>query len=106
GQYTQAISDYTRAIELNPKYALAYNNRGLAYGNLGQYSKAISDFTRAIELNPKYAKAYNSRGIAYASLGKFEEAKKDLLKAVELNPALKAFVKELSDHFKLNLKLE
>lgn len=105
-QYTKAISDYTKAIELNPKYALAYYNRGFAYGKLDQYTKAISDFTRAIELNPKLALAYNYRGLAYASLGKFEEAEKDLLKAVELNPALKAFVKELSDHFKLNLKLE
>lgn len=106
GQYQKAISYLVKAIELNLRYAMAYYNRGNAYLKLGQYNQAISDYTRAIELDPKYALAYYNRGITYAYLGKFEEAKKDLLKAVELNPALKAFVKEVSDHFKLNLKLE
>jgi len=32
GKYQKAIDDYTKAIELNPKYAEAYNNRGVAYG--------------------------------------------------------------------------
>jgi tetratricopeptide (TPR) repeat protein len=105
-QCIQAISDYTKAIELDAKYAMAYNNRGNAYGRLGQYPKAISDYTKAIELDARHALAYCNRGLAYAYLGKFEEAKKDLLKAVELNPALKSLVKGVSDHFKLNLKLE
>jgi len=106
GQYTQAISDYTKAIEVNPKYAEAYNNRGNAYTNLGQLNQAISDYNSAIELNPKLAVVYLNRGFAYACLGKFEEAEKDLLKAIELDPALKAYAKKVSDHFKLNLKLE
>ena len=29
--YTQAIEDCNKAIELNPKYAQAYLNRGTAY---------------------------------------------------------------------------
>jgi tetratricopeptide (TPR) repeat protein len=106
GQFTQAISDYNKAIELNPKYADAYINRGNAYYKLDQHTPAISDYAKAIELNPKYAKAYCSRGVAYAFLGKPEEAKKDLLKAVELNSALKALVKRISDHFKLDLRLD
>jgi tetratricopeptide (TPR) repeat protein len=106
GQDTQAISDYTKAIELNPKFAEAYNNRGVIYGKLGQHTQAISDYTKAIELNPKYDKAYCSRGVAYAALGKPEEAKKDLLKVVELDPASKALVKRISDHFKLDLRLD
>jgi tetratricopeptide (TPR) repeat protein len=105
-QYTQVISDYTKAIELNPKYAQAYSNRGAAYADLGQHTQAISDYTKAIELNPKFAEAYSNRGVAYCRLGKPEEAKKDLLKAVELNPTLKPHVKRISDHFKLNLKLD
>ena len=31
GEYDKAIEDYSKAIELNPEYAEAYNNRGNAY---------------------------------------------------------------------------
>ena len=48
-----------------PKYADAYNNRGVAYAKLGDYRQAISDYDRAIEINPEYAEAYYNRGIAY-----------------------------------------
>jgi tetratricopeptide (TPR) repeat protein len=58
GQYDKAISDYTKAIELNPKHADTYYSRGLAYNKMGQYDKAISDYTKAIELNPKHAGAH------------------------------------------------
>jgi len=73
---------------------------------LGQLAKASSDFTKAIELNPNDAEAYCSRGLNHAFFRKFEEAKKDLLKAVELNPALRTRVKNISNDFKLNLKLD
>ena len=52
GKYDQAISDFTRALELNPGNARAYDRRGFAYGKKGQYDQAISDFTKALEINP------------------------------------------------------
>ena len=64
-QYDRAISDYTKALEINPEYAKTYNNRGLVYVNKGQYDQAISDFTNAIEINPKFDEAYNNRGFTY-----------------------------------------
>lgn len=108
-----AIPDYTAAIKLVQKYrnsdsklAEALYTRGLAYRKLREYPEAISDFTKSIQATQSYAKAYGARGTAYAFLRKFEEAKKDLLKAVELNPRLEPVVKKVSDHFKLNLKLD
>jgi tetratricopeptide (TPR) repeat protein len=62
------IEAFTRAIELDPKYPLAYSNRGVAYGKLGDHQKEIRDYDKAIELDPKYAVAYLSRGIAYMQL--------------------------------------
>jgi tetratricopeptide (TPR) repeat protein len=50
-EYRKAIANYSRAIELNPKYANAYNNRGLIYSELKQYKEAIADFDEAIALN-------------------------------------------------------
>lgn len=86
GNPDQAITDYTKALELNPKFASAYNNRGAAYAQKGQFDKAITDYTRALEINPKYAEAYNNRGAAYRQKGKYDQAITDLNQALEINP--------------------
>jgi tetratricopeptide (TPR) repeat protein len=86
GNYRQAIEDYNKAIEFNPKSPEAYNNRAAAYQNLRNYKQAIEDYSKAIELNPKYAEAYNNRGGAYGILGNYRQAIEDCTKAIELNP--------------------
>ena len=44
GEYDSAIVDFTKAIELNPNYAIAYNNRGVAYHLKKEYDSAIVRF--------------------------------------------------------------
>ncbi len=55
GDYDRAIADYTKAIEIDPKYANAYYSRGIAWGKKGNSDRAIADYTKAIEIDPKYA---------------------------------------------------
>jgi hypothetical protein len=50
GEYVNAISDYSTAIRMNPGYARAYYNRGLAYRMFGKQSKAQADFDKAKQL--------------------------------------------------------
>jgi len=84
--YTQAINDFNKAIELNPQYVKAYYNRGVAYNSLGMYEQALNDLNIAIELNPQDAKACHTRGITYANSGNYQKAIMDLQKAIELDP--------------------
>lgn len=100
---TEAMSDFNKAIELNPKNVYAYINRGVVYYGLGKYTDAISDYNKAIELNPKCAEAYLNRSLANAKLGKKEDSKRDLRKAQQLNPGLKETVKRMASEFKLDL---
>ncbi len=81
GKYQDAIGVYTKAIELNPKVALFYNNRGYAYRHLENFKKAIEDYNKAIALDPAYAGAYNNRGIAYGKLGNHAQEIADYNKA-------------------------
>jgi len=84
--YPGAIENYSRAIELDPKYANAYNNRGIAKSDMQDYPGAISDYSRAIELVPKNANAYNNRGNAKSDIQDYQGAISDYSRAIELNP--------------------
>jgi tetratricopeptide (TPR) repeat protein len=86
GQYDLAITNYTKAIALNPQYAKAYCNRGLAYYIIKKNPLAINDFTKAIEVNPQYADAYKYRGMAYYAAAEYDLAVADFNKAIALNP--------------------
>jgi tetratricopeptide (TPR) repeat protein len=84
GEYDQAISEFNKTLEINPKDSGTYKNRGAAYMNKGQYDQAISDYTKALEINPKDAEVYNARGRAYYFRGKYKESWEDLNKAEDL----------------------
>src|SRR5574340_1235730 len=85
-----AISNYSKAIKINPKFGKAYNNRGIAYILKKQYDLAIADFNKTIELDPNNGKAYHNRAIVYSYQGETNKARQDLQKAqslgVEINP--------------------
>ena len=51
--YDRAITDYTKAIEIDPTYVAAYNDRGLIYTSKGDYERAVADVTKAVELTAK-----------------------------------------------------
>ena len=50
GNFNKAVSDTTKAIELNPNFANAYYIRGIIYQELGETAKAQADFAKAKEL--------------------------------------------------------
>ena len=60
--YAGALTDFDRAIELNPAYTDAYGARGAVKYNAKKYKEAIADFDQAIALNPGYTYAYWNRG--------------------------------------------
>jgi tetratricopeptide (TPR) repeat protein len=59
--YDRAIKDDDESIKLNPKYARAYNRRGVAYYNKGDYARAIADDDQALRLNPQRDVARQNR---------------------------------------------
>jgi tetratricopeptide (TPR) repeat protein len=86
GNYDEAIAAITKAIQLNPKYSLAYVSRSFAYAKLGDYQRVLDDTNKAIELDPKLAMAYVNRGFVYRNLGDNQKALTDYNMAIELDP--------------------
>ncbi|MFC2021856.1 tetratricopeptide repeat protein, partial [Chloroflexota bacterium] len=84
--YSEAIGEYSKSIELNPNYALAYSSRASAYNKKRQYGLAVADLTKAIDLDHKYASAYYTRGVVYHWNGLYDLAIADLTKTIELDP--------------------
>lgn len=80
----KAIVDYSKAIEIAPKDANAYFNRGLAYGKKNEHDKAIADYGKVIEIDPTDFNTYFNRGLAYRAKGDKVKADADFAKAKEL----------------------
>ena len=59
------IEYFTKAIQLNPSLAEAYEKRAIHYYFQWQLDKAIQDYTRVIALKPNGAGAYLMRGLAH-----------------------------------------
>lgn len=98
-KYGQCARDeITKAIELNPKLALAYVTRGVGNYYLpssmgGGLEIALKDFDKAISLDSKLADAYLWKGITLRKANQNGEARKALEEAVRLAPN-RAWAKE------------
>ena len=92
-----------RDLKINPRYYLAYNNRGNEKKKLGKYVAALADYDRAIEINLDYEIAYYNRGIVKKKLGDYEGALIDYSKTIEINPANELAYNNRANTRKMNL---
>ncbi len=79
-----AISDYTKALQLNPKHHRALFNRGREYMFLKEYANAETDFDTFIKVKSDYDEAYYYRGAAKYYQKKQDAACVDMKKAAQL----------------------
>jgi len=89
GKYQQedakAIKDYTKAIELQPKFSRAYLNRALSYSMMKEHDKAIADYNKMVELRPADLKVIiDNRAKQYFEKRDYAKAWTDVDKAKEL----------------------
>lgn len=85
----EAIADFNKSIELNPKFMEAWYNRANVKSDGNDLIGAIADFSKAIELKPGYFVAWFNRGNAKAGMGDFKEAIADYNEALRLKPDYK-----------------
>ncbi|MFI4997894.1 MAG: tetratricopeptide repeat protein, partial [Hyphomicrobiales bacterium] len=82
---TTAPSSST-AIRLDPRFAGAYEGRGLTLSRKGDQDRALSDLDEAIRLDPSRASAFLDRGVVYARKGDYRRAIAEYEEAMRLKP--------------------
>lgn len=80
------IQYFTKALELNPGLATAYEKRGLLYYFQGKYSKMMQDFQKLTELEPSKPEAHLMLGLARMKRGSYDHAVESLTRAIGLSP--------------------
>jgi tetratricopeptide (TPR) repeat protein len=81
-----ALVDLDKSIELLPKYADVFVNRGVVRAAVGDLMGSFEDADRAVELSPQFAVAYSNRATANIRLGRRELALGDFTMAIALDP--------------------
>lgn len=74
GNMVEAMVFYQKAVELDPSYAVAYNDLGIIYESKGMTDHAEENYLRAIKADPAFLSAYSNLALVY-------ENKRDLEKA-------------------------
>ena len=85
-EFGDAIVTLGRALEVDPKQAVAYMYLGHAKYDNGQHQEAIIAYDKAIELDDKLIQAYTGRSLAQLRANDFEAAQKDAEAATKLDP--------------------
>ena len=83
GKDKNAIKEWTKAIEIDDNYILAYVGRASIYQKNKKYKKAIQDYNKIFAINKYFYVAHRARGIAYLELGNYEKAIIDFNKYLE-----------------------
>ena len=82
-KYDDAISQYSRAIQLDPKW-FDYLGRGVAYKAKGDQTQAIQNFDAGIAIAPTIPALYVYRGIVLSARGDASGANADFEKVSSL----------------------
>lgn len=84
--YDHGLIHFSRAIELDPSFAEAYNQRAIAKYLQERYDESLEDCTRAVERMPCHFGAWSGMGHCHAQEGRFREALDCYCKTLSINP--------------------
>ena len=86
GKFSDAESDYTEALRLNPSVAATRINRALTYFALGNLEAADRDATAAIAAGLADPRANFVRALIREAMGKHDEARADRQQGLAIRP--------------------
>jgi tetratricopeptide (TPR) repeat protein len=87
GRKTEAMAEYRKALQIEPKHADTHNNLANLLDDSGHPDEAQAEYLTALQIDPHYVAAHNNFGTLLVKLGRFDEAMKHYAEAVRLDPS-------------------
>lgn len=81
GNFDGAVTEYQKALEVNPTFTDALHGLAQAYGQQGKLEEAIAAAQRIAEIDPEDPLAHTSLSRLYQRQGKITEAEEEANKA-------------------------
>ncbi len=76
-EYTLALLDFEKSLQINPGRFESYNNRGMIFTEQGEFRKALNEFDKALAISPGFSAVFINRGNLYRAAGRLSEAIKE-----------------------------
>jgi protein O-mannosyl-transferase len=86
GKMQEAISQFNRALRVDPHAVDAEFNLGVAMTQLGDLDQAVNYYRGALAMDDGCAGAHNNLALIQNARGQYDEAKTHLRRALEINP--------------------
>jgi len=85
-QHDDAVKCFTRATQLDPKFAYAFTLQGHEHVANEEFDKAMAAYRNAISADNRHYNGWYGLGGVYERLGKYEVAEKHYRAAAQINP--------------------
>lgn len=93
-----AMTDYNRALQINPNDERARTGRGNAHVSAGNWTAALADLSKAIELSPTNAASYQNRAVIHFKMQQYDNAWSDIAQCKKLGGTPhESFIRALSE---------
>ena len=89
-QLLQAINIFTEVIDLDPKWAEAWNKRATVLYMIGDYKSSQKDIDKVLELEKRHFGALAGQGLVNIQLKNYEKAIMSYKKAQEIYPSMQS----------------
>ena len=106
GREDEALAHYARAVKLEPRFADAWYNWGLALTALERYAEAEKKLREALKLNPNDSRYHNALGLTFRKREQNETAIAAFEQAVRLDPGNTKAIHNLGGALRAEKRLE
>ena len=96
----EAIDIFSKVIELDPKWAEAWNKRATVLYLIGEYQKSQNDIDKVLNLEERHFGALAGQGLVNLELKNYEKAIMSYQKAKKIYPTMKSpdiMIKQLKE---------